>query len=642
MTTVLERLFQNKYIDMDTLQDKFVQQLIEDWNNYKNGLKSPMKLKRDINDVVTSELGLLLLDRTRLRPNGFCIGEFLGSRSLGPGNEMTVEQKSTFKEVKTVEDVMEREFELTMENSSESSIKDDVSNQNNRSKTDTSTTGVGGNVSGDFASTGVPVEANVGANASSTTQQAVSNANSATSQLSRNISSKISSKLRKNHKTTITTSQESLFESSTRTLIKNPNKGTSLTYIFFKVMQQIEASVERTGARICWAPFVKRPGTYTSRKMDLAEKRIFMSAKTNLNLPAAPSPPSQVKKERLTGKGVYITVHGDISEDNPKSIRVAITISRDDVVTWVGIAHTVIPEGVSYRTDQYQTDGDGPEAEYARIQESNGKDTLIKTIYVTANNGHGTIRFHLQADVLPMQKKYLKEMTQYKEELKNHKSIVAMMLNEMREEVKPLAVLARQQVLERTDMRSELLHSVIRQYILPSFRDEAAEIELWHRIIDFDNIGFKLYPYWWISKDIPFPELPNTHFLNASWVRVFLPIKPGYEEYAIELIFRDKGKEYISTNKILDGLKNERKKHIDDNGNPISEPINVKWNLSVPTDGTHIETILGSTFSLDHNSTHELIAQARERAQAEIDNLKADLTLKQAATQPPNVNITIV
>ena len=70
-------------------------------------------------DADTSEIGYLFIDRTRIRQNGFCLGEHVYTMSLAPGEEVVLEQKSYKKEIISVEDTIEREFEQTIKSYSE-------------------------------------------------------------------------------------------------------------------------------------------------------------------------------------------------------------------------------------------------------------------------------------------------------------------------------------------------------------------------------------------------------------------------------------------------------------------------------------------------------------------------------------------
>ena len=58
--------------------------------------------------MLRSEVGYFFLDRTRIRPKGFALGEHIYTLSLAPGEEVVIEQKTFSKKEATYEEKMPR------------------------------------------------------------------------------------------------------------------------------------------------------------------------------------------------------------------------------------------------------------------------------------------------------------------------------------------------------------------------------------------------------------------------------------------------------------------------------------------------------------------------------------------------------
>ena len=63
-------------------------------------------------NLIKSEIGWLFLDRTRIRPNGYAVGEHVHTMSLAPGEELVMEQKAFTKRQATYEEQNEQERQV--------------------------------------------------------------------------------------------------------------------------------------------------------------------------------------------------------------------------------------------------------------------------------------------------------------------------------------------------------------------------------------------------------------------------------------------------------------------------------------------------------------------------------------------------
>lgn len=106
-------------------------------------------------------------------------------------------------------------------------------------------------------------------------------------------------------------------------------------------------------------------------------------------------------------------------------------------------------------------------------------------------------------------------------------------------------------------------------------------------------------------------------FQNASWARVFLPIRPGYEAQALtwlvdRRLFTTTQQTSAVVKAFVKELEDYRSKHfgspqevqLDDVGNDcpdLSTPFLCMgtWEETLPTDGTHLEVLQANTTALD-------------------------------------------
>jgi uncharacterized small protein (DUF1192 family) len=586
---------------------------------------------------LTSEIGYLFLDRTRLTPSGFAVGELLHTISLEPGAELTTETKITRKELTTIENTIEREFETSLEFSSEASSGTQITDSTGTSSSKTDTSSVNADVGGSFESTGVPVEAGVGAQAGSTIQNAVNSANTTSSSLSRTTSSKVATKLRKNHKTTIETSVENIFENSQKRFIKNPNEATPVTYLYFKVMQKIRSQVQRKGLRLCWAPFVYSPGFWIKKRMEDAKAGVYKAALESVTFPPTPPPPlSQLQPVIKKGTPATYNFTGFPFEDD--SISLTCRTAKGDI--WTNRFFVQQLDELPFNAF-----AGGPLNKLVHIDGSEGgskirkiKDDFIYTQFLSSNGfSIGSCRFRLDVEVIPENKNYKKELLAYLQSLNEYYKSASEIINGIIGEFHDRAEAAAQDVLNRVDIRSELLRHISAQYLVQDGINGGHNVELWSRIIEFENIGYKFYPGWWTNKS-QFPALPDDHILNASWARVFLPIAKSYEEFAVKEIFGSKAYNSLNGANFFTSLRSEQDKFLGADGVEDYSDINKEWTLSVPTDGVHAECLLGATSALDDTSIKE-IQQRINRTEMEIEKLKAEVGIKTNIPSNAAVNI---
>src|SRR5262249_42269097 len=191
--------------------------------------------------------------------------------------------------------------------------------------------------------------------------------------------------------------------------------------------------------------------------------------------------------------------------------------------------------------------------------------------------------------------------------------------------------------------------------------DDYWEIEYWHRLFDWDNAAYNLYPGWWSSSPLPFPQLAATHFLNASWAKLFIPARPGYEHSAMRWII-GRHIDIPLTNRWeteIEKIKHELEQYRVENFGDATEFLTVdakdqtltskfkvmgSWTEVLPTDGTHVEVVQSATTAADDVTAKDL-EQAQTLRQAAIEEHQKGVGLKQKALdlmqQPVTVAINV-
>jgi hypothetical protein len=192
-----------------------------------------------------------------------------------------------------------------------------------------------------------------------------------------------------------------------------------------------------------------------------------------------------------------------------------------------------------------------------------------------------------------------------------------------------------------------MMSQVIEQRFANSYRDEYWEIEYWQRIFDWERASFVAYPSWWSSAENRCPQLDPADFLNASWARLYLPVRAGMERLALRWLLGKSVAEPLSAeieagiDAVVDDLRKFRETALgqqdelpDLNGESqkVVEKVHSlgSWDVLMPTDGTHLETIQGITSAADSVTALELTDAANLRA-ALIENEKITVKLKDVA-----------
>jgi hypothetical protein len=642
--------------------------------------------------LVKSEVGYLFLDRTRIRPNGFAVGEHVYALSLAPGEEVAIEQKTFSKKETTLEEQTELETQLDLELSSTLSTEMQEAVERKMSTSETKGLQAGGSLGGNVK--GVDIHADL------SYSDSISQANEIMTNRSvkntSDVTSRVAAKYRTQHKITFRVSTEEQFETTSKRIIRNPNNYTPITLHYFKILRLFQMTQERYGVRLCWTPNIKDPGQYLADDIRKAKEELIRQAEETISqqLPAKPLKPVKEQKppQRVSSAPLLANKWGatcDMSADYVISIGIPpgyvwdgeIDDVRNSLV--VDYSRDVTTRGPSYRivgdpwteldsasnTNMLKIKihvGVGPKGERIGAAIAGALTLGLVGVVAGAAIGCGEITIRANATFIPSPTM----------EDPDYKRALAEWQNEMREwqakadEIRQRAydqVAKNIENLEKDMINanpiSNILKTTIKLFFATQIRDEAWEVDLWHKIFDWESASYRLYPGWWSDNPPRDITKEDTHFINASFAKLFLPVKPGFERFALRLIFGKVIGTKLDQNvestfdKIEKDLNDYRNKHFGpQETNIVPNPstgcgeLNDKyiclgrWKELMPTDGTHIEIVQSMTKAYDE-ITKVMVADNAARRKAIKDSELEDVQIKKKATtsirNPPDVRVNV-
>ena len=237
-----------------------------------------------VSGLLQSTLGYGFLDRTRISPVGFAIGEHIYALGLAAGEEVVLEQRTFTKRQSTLEDQTESERQFDLELSSTFSTELQEGFQRERALTDT--WGLNASHTGSYSafyfgqwngSHTIAYSKNVTQSSKETQSRSVKDGQTA--------SAKVSARYRTQHKTLFRITAEQFFEATSKRTIQNPNRATPITLHYFKVLQRLRLRQERYGVRLCWSPAVKDPARAFYDRIQAGRDQIVADALAKLPPP---------------------------------------------------------------------------------------------------------------------------------------------------------------------------------------------------------------------------------------------------------------------------------------------------------------------------------------------------------------------
>lgn len=613
-----------------------------------------------------SDFGVILLERTRMTPKGFALGEHLLSLSLAPGEEVTIEQKTFSERAVTYEEVTDTDEEVNAELNS--SYTTEMSEALSRVMSDAKNRGfnAGGNVGFSYV-----VNLTVSAGYTDSINNAMTTTQGETVRNVMTKTEKLTSRRRAQHKITMKVSETNRFESGNKRVIRNPNQFTPIDLVYFKLMQKLDMAHERYGVRLCWAPFIPDPGAV----LDHAEfaERQRLEQEIPLDLPVLrqmPLPPGAGSPEVVSSQTQELGNWGSPWGDMRADYWFEILPSSTNYI-WNGVTPSITvittgfgrrgPPGVSFVTIE------------PFLHADTGKQGARALVHAGADWGgagaHLYIEFKLTFNPNPtnVNAAYQQALATWQQEKSAHDTEVARRTAERNGKIESALAEWRESYMKTFDPVSSAYQLLIAKlFPQQDMRDSGFEVEMWNKIFDFEATAFQYYPAWWSNRERRRPDKPADAFENASWMRVFLPIRPGFEQQALNLVLDlrvfsttlDPVKA-AAINNVLTDLGKARNTYfggIDEvqlvPGTPCPEARRpyvclAHWDELLPTDGTHLEVVQAKTTALDDTSDQS-VADAHQLMTARIGSQQSegDLTTTvkdkvSAATTAPDVDVHI-
>lgn len=456
---------------------------------------------------------------------------------LAPGEEVTLEQKTFSKRQTTFErqDEQEDQFELELSSSLTTELAEGFEEQKNRSES----TGLSFSHTGQFATPDY-FWGKINASHTGSTTHNVTGASQTTTRRSAKdsygSSSKVAAKYRAQHKTTFKVSEERGFESSSKRVIRNPNRHTRVTLHYFKVLERLELQQERYGVRLCWSPAVRDPAARFFEQLQAGRKRILDAAQASV--PEPPKDPATV----TTGQAATVTVSSDLTDAGIweltqwqiRDYAVEIALGSDHV--WNGQAADVTLKVENERAaNNFSVTVKGAPV----LRTSGGNTWLRVVVHVNAQSSpwlrYMPIQFQVSAKCTLLSAATL-TAAEKAAAVAQH-AIAREKWEAKRETI--LEAAAEEAAAWEAGMRERLdpLKEMISQITATSLRDELWEIDFWQELFDWDQASHVAHPGWWSESGLRDPSKDAADFINASCAKLYLPVRPGMERLALRWIF---------------------------------------------------------------------------------------------------------
>jgi hypothetical protein len=616
---------------------------------------TPATVAEDLLALLQSPIGHLFLDRTRIRPSGFAVGEHLYTLSLAPGEEVVLEQKTFSKREMTFEEQTEEEMQRDLELSSTLSteLQEGAERQRNRTNSSGLTAGasVGGNVQGVDVSANLSYTNNVTEASNETRKRSVKD-NTTTTQ-------RVAAKYRAAHKVSFKVSTTTGFESTSKRVVKNPNRFRPINLHYFKIMQVLDIMQQRHGVRLCWAPTIKDPGFDLYERIRLGRAAILQKAE-EIALPPRPVEPVPPNHPPVWSSSAPTEANRwGVMCDMRYDYDIEIPIPTGYV--WDGDA-TAVRDSLAVAL----TNINRSHNEYVVASPWVVGDKLIAKVHVGVDwkwpiGGCGTIYLTVSgrflADPATQDPAYREAYAQWLQAVAEWEAQVSAARDAAREQARKQADEWEQQLLRDLNPLGELMARVISHEFAPTTRDDVWEVELWQHVFDWNAASFVLYPGWWSDLSPRDPQKPPNDFVNASWAKLYLPIKIGFERMALRWIFDrqvqnplpdDMEAEFTRLETELSAYRTANFGNAEETATQPAPECDrwdervlclARWTELLPTDGTHVEVVQSATSAADPFSVDEVTA-LRELQAATVDSTLQDIELKKKAASGMKKEVT--
>jgi hypothetical protein len=610
--------------------------------------------------LLQTQIGWLFLDRTRIRPSGYVIGEHVHSLSLAPGEELVVEQKTYSKRQTTYDEQTERErqFDLELSSSLSTELQEGLDEQTNRNST---------NGQGIGAITGFDVQLNlfdiVNLQKFKTTEASNDTRRKSVKE-SQTATSKVAAKYRALHKIEFKVSREEGFESTSKRTLRNPSKYTPIQLHYFKVLHKMDMKQERYGARLCWTPYLQDPGRDVYRRIVQGREAILKAAENSVEVPTEPPMPVLAGKPPINSAAA--TTIGAWNLDGSTSTSVFVNIAVPPGYAWDG-SFLNVKVSIDTQINRARILLAIPTAA-AQI----GTNVRVTAMVVVASRSnwldlaeYSPVNVVAEARFVPdpvgLSAEFRKRMEDWQALHGAWERQVIEARKEAREGATGAADAWEEQAMGSVNALSEMMGRFVSDRFDASFRDEFWEVDLWQKVFDWGSATYRLYPGWWANGTLRDPKREPAHLLNASWARLYVPINIGYERIALRWIYGRVIASKLSApvEEAFDTIVNDLEAYrsewfgVEETGIDVDDVCPeyeektvclARWSELLPTDGTHLEIVQSATSAVDDYTKQDLDDTAAFRKAALEGQEAADAfraKIGDQITQPVEVKVVI-
>lgn len=574
-----------------------------------------------VGGLLQSTLGYGFLDRTRISPVGFAIGEHVYALGLAPGEEVVLEQKTFTKRQSTLEDQTESERQFDLELSSTFSTELQEGFERQRAMEDT--WGLNVSHTGTYQSPISPYGQWNGSHTiaySKNVTQSNQEARRRSVKDGQTASAKVSARYRTQHKTLFRVTTEQLFETTSKRTIRNPNRATPITLHYFKVLQRLRLRQERYGVRLCWAPAVKDPARTLYDRIQAGRDQIVADALAKL-------PPKPVEPVPNTNGGSTqrqqktfpseLTDAAQHSWTNGQSSNYDVDVAIPTGWSWDGEVQNITVDFSSTTRDPttysgYVTgiplvvDGGLRVRVHIGAQEKAFAPPIVFQVVITC------IQDVVTQSNAAQDAAYQAALEDYRTRMGEWETLRDQALAQAQQAADEFE----QQTRAQLSPVNEMVSQIIEQHFPPGVRDEEWEVEYWQRLFDWERASVVTYPSWWSSGAARDALSDPSDFMNASWAKLYLPVRVGMEVHALRWIHGKAVARPLSAPiearfaEIVDDLRKFRADVIGaaDEVAELERPCQrapepfaclAEWSELMPTDGTHVEVVQGLTSGAD-------------------------------------------
>lgn len=578
-------LLQNTRVDYKKISYEAITRLVNIVNNqHLNELGAIEE------SLKVSPVGYLHLERMEFTPIDKVKGELIHNIPLAPNEEIYVSKKewsnNTEEFSKFINDYIEEFSEQGVTEKSE--LTQAVSTNNNQSFA--LNTGVA--VSGSYGT--VRVSSNVGLNINKSSQK--------TAQSSRNHSSdltqKASTRTKKDHKISFKTSTNTYEEETTSQKIKNPYDNKAIRIDYYQMLRKWNVNLFRYGVRLTWDLVIPEPGSYLLSKMrelkklrdqvELSFDDLFVIKLNELN--------RDNYIEKATEYGVIVnqvppalkqTISFNHAQNEPTSLKQLFEFQVPDgyevesatsafsenhfSATWGYSIKDASNSPATHLWSGGSSWGSNSSPNYSRWNGRQGKLGVyinywdIKFALLTINLNCITTK---ETENEWIQKVYSEIKQNYQASYYENRQLLQDKITRLEEELAAEDALSLRKIEREEIMKGILRWLGIHEFdffpglidvedinviyedglvtdpeVYYSLQGHGEIIKFLHHAIEWENMVYFLYPYFWSSQnswkfksEIDHPDFTHKSFLKAGSARVIITIRPEFENAFMQFL----------------------------------------------------------------------------------------------------------